>query len=491
MAGTADVDVLIVGAGISGIGMAAHLQDRLPGKRFAIVERHAELGGTWHIFRYPGIRSDSDMHTLGFAFAPWREEKSIADGPSILRYLHRIVDERGLGARIHFRHKVMSADFSTATAMWTVRMETPEGERVMTAHWLYMGAGYYDHDAGHRPDFPGEQAFTGTIVHPQFWPQQLDHAGKRIVIIGSGATAVTLLPSLAQSAAHVTMLQRTPTWYIVRPSRDALANRLRAILPERWAYAITRFKNVRLQNLLFKRARSSPDKVAAHLHEGIRKELGADVDLTPFTPPYGPWEQRLCLVPDGDMFAAIRSGKAEVVTGRIDRFTPTGIALEDGRELPADIIVTATGLKLAVAGKIAVSIDGQPVHWHDHYYYKGCMFSGIPNFTIVFGYLNASWTLKADIVSAYTCRLLARMDATGADMAVPELPPGGIAEAEAVFDFSSGYVQRALDQLPRNGSVAPWRLEQDYLGDRPLLLHGPIEDSVLAFRRVAATASAA
>jgi cation diffusion facilitator CzcD-associated flavoprotein CzcO len=480
------LDVLIVGAGISGIGMAVHLGNALPGHRYAIVERRADLGGTWDLFRYPGIRSDSDMHTLGFSFEPWREQKAIADGPSILAYLHRIVDQRGVRQHIRFSHHVQSADWDSAGAHWRVRVTRGDGsEGVIRARFLYLGAGYYDYDEPHDPAFAGTEDFGGRIIHPQFWPKDLDYKGKRVVVIGSGATAVTLVPAMAGTGAgHVTMLQRTPTWYFIRPAEDKLANWLRRVLPEKWAYALTRFKNVRLQNFAFKLARRNPERVKTALMAKIDEAMdGANFDRAAFTPPYNPWEQRLCLVPDGDFFNALKDGRASITTAQIDRFVPEGVKLTDGCVIPADIIVTATGLKLAVGGKIAVSIDGIPVQWNDRFYYKGCMFSNVPNLAIVFGYLNASWTLKADGVSTYVCRVLRHMAATGTDVAMPTLRPEDAADADAVFDFSSGYIQRALDYLPRNGANPPWKLNQDYLADRGIMLNDPVDDGVLQFAR--------
>lgn len=482
-------DMMIVGAGISGIGMAVHMQQNCPDRSFALLERRSNLGGTWDLFRYPGIRSDSDMHTLGFVFEPWKHEKSIADGPSILDYLNRIADERDIRRHIRFDHKLTDASWSSQDARWTLTVEHGDGKTaIFTAGFLYMGSGYYDYDQGYDPDFPGRNDFTGRIVHPQFWPADLDYSGKKVVVIGSGATAVTLVPSLTEQgdgkgAAHVTMLQRTPTWYFIRPAKDAFANRLRRFLPETWAYAITRFKNVRLQNFAFKLARRDPQKVADNLLGKIRDHLGPQMNAADFTPPYNPWEQRLCLVPDGDFFNALKAGTADVVTDHVDRFTPTGIQLTSGRHLDADIIVTATGLKLAVAGKARFTVDGAPIDWHKHFYYKGCMFSNVPNLSVVFGYLNASWTLKADIVAAYTCRVLNHMAQAGADIALPLLSPDDAKAAEVVFDFSSGYVQRALDYLPQNGIADPWRLNQDYLADKPKFLKGPIDDGVLRFAK--------
>lgn len=477
----ADLDVAIIGAGISGIGMAAHMQQRCPERSFALFERRANLGGTWDLFRYPGIRSDSDMHTLGFVFEPWKEQKAIADGPNILAYLNRIADERGIRQHIRFNSKLVAASWSSAEARWTLTIEGTDGTTsTATARYIYMGAGYYDYDGGHDPEFAGRDSFKGQIIHPQFWPADLDYRDKKVVVIGSGATAVTLVPSMANSGAgHVTMLQRTPTYYFIRPAEDALANFMRRIMPERWAYAITRFRNVHLQNIGFKRARSRPEKVAQTLKDKVREGLGGEMNEADFTPPYNPWEQRLCLVPDNDLFDAIREGRASVVTDHIERFTPTGIALTSGRHIDADIIVTATGLKLTMAGKAAFTVDGEAIDWHRHFYYKGCMFSNVPNLSVVFGYLNASWTLKADIVAAYTCRILNQLAAVKADFVVPDLSDEDAKAAEVVFDFSSGYVQRALDYLPQNGARDPWRLNQDYLHDKQLLLNGVILDGVL------------
>jgi monooxygenase len=487
-AGPVDVDVLIVGAGISGIGMAVHLGRECPGKSFAIVEQRDNLGGTWDLFRYPGIRSDSDMHTLGFIFEPWREQKAIADGPSILKYLNKIVDDRGLREHIRFGRRVQSAAWDSASARWTITMSDNGGAvHQMTARFLFMGSGYYDYDQGYEASFAGREEFAGQIIHPQFWPKDQSFAGKRVVVIGSGATAVTIVPSMAlapagEAAAHVTMLQRTPTWMFLRPAEDKLANFMRSIMPDEWAYRLTRFKNVRMQNFAFKLARSKPHKIADKLHKTLKAELGDRFNAADFTPPYNPWEQRLCLVPDSDLCVAMRAGKVDIVTDHIDRFDANGIVLKSGKHLPADIIVTATGLKLTMAGKVAFSVDGRAVDWPGHFYYKGCMFSNIPNMAIVFGYLNASWTLKADVVAAYVCRLLNHLDAVGADFANPAVDEAALAQEE-IFDFSSGYIQRALPILPRNGTAAPWQLNQDYLKDRVIMREGPIDDGVLRFER--------
>ena len=484
-----DFDVLIVGAGISGIGMAAHLEMECPQKSYAILEQRDDLGGTWDLFRYPGIRSDSDMHTLGFNFEPWRHEKSIADGPSILDYLNRIVDERGIRPHMRFGMRVETADFDSATARWIVTVATPEGERKrLTANWLYLGSGYYDYDAPYDPGFElGE--FTGEVVHPQFWPEDLAYEGKKVVVIGSGATAVTIVPAMARKAARVTMLQRTPTWMVSRPARDGLANFLRKILPEQIAYKVTRWKNVTMQDIGFKRAQTKPEKVKAFLTKKMQEHLGDKYDARSFTPPYDPWDQRLCLVPDADLFEAIKADKAEIVTGRIARFGKEAVVLEDGREIPADIIVTATGLKLAVAGKIAVSVDGEPVDFARRFYYKGCMFSNLPNLAVVFGYLNASWTLRADLNSAYVCKVLNLMDEKGADIAVPALSAEEEAalEEDDIFDFSSGYIQRSKAIMPRNAVAYPWRLNQDYVVDRKRMSRDPVDDGILHFKGVPRT----
>ena len=481
-----DFDVLIVGAGISGIGMAAHMEKMCPGRSYTIVERRENLGGTWDLFRYPGIRSDSDMHTLGFNFEPWKHEKSIADAPAILDYLERIVDERGIRKNMRFGHKVLSADWRSDEARWHVEAELADGSTTrLTANFLYLGSGYYDYDEPYDPGFNfGE--FGGQVIHPQFWPEDLDYADKKVVVIGSGATAVTIVPAMAEKAGHVTMLQRTPTWMFSRPAKDALANFLRKILPEELAYRITRWKNIRLQDIGFKRAREKPEKVKEFLHKRIEKAFGgAEYDRAAFTPPYNPWDQRLCLVPDNDLFEAIRTGQASIETGRIARFVKGGVELEDGKVLPADIVITATGLKLAVAGKIALSQDGAPVDFAQRYYYKGCMFSNLPNLAVVFGYLNASWTLRADINSDYVCRLLNEMQAKRADIAVPVLSEADEAKLEEddIFDFSSGYIQRAKHIMPKNAVAYPWRLNQEYVLDRKRMASDPVDDGILALRR--------
>ena len=478
-----DFDVLIVGAGISGIGMAAHLEMLCPNRSYAIIERRNDLGGTWDLFRYPGIRSDSDMHTLGFVFEPWKHEKSIADGPAILEYLERIVDERGIRPHIRFGSKVISADFRPEEARWLVTVELADGERKrLTANFLYLGSGYYDYDNPHDAGFDFSD-FAGEVIHPQFWPSDYDYAGKRVVVVGSGATAVTLVPAMTDKAAHVTMLQRTPTWMASHPAKDKVANFLRRILPEKVAYAITRFKNIRMQDMVFKAARNHPEKVKAKLHSRIEKVLGKDYDMAAFTAPYNPWEQRLCLVPDADLFEAMKAGRASIVTGQIAKFEKDGVRLQSGELLPADIIVTATGLRLAIAGKMQISLAGEPVDLSQHYYYKGCMYSNLPNLAAVFGYLNASWTLRADINSEFVCRVLNHMQATGTNLATPVLTPQSKAALvdDDLFDFSSGYIQRGKHIMPKSATEYPWRLNQEYLSDRKVLRKSAVDDGILAF----------
>ena len=479
------LDVIIVGAGISGIGMAAHLAERLPGKRFTILERRAALGGTWDLFRYPGIRSDSDMYTLGYDFAPWREDDAIAQGERILAYLHRVVEERGLEGRIAYGRTVISADWDSAAALWRLKLRLADGgEAQLAGRFLYMGTGYYDYDEAHDPAIPGLERFAGTVAHPQFWPADLDWTDKRVVVIGSGATAVTLIPAMADKAAHVTMLQRTPTWYIVNPARDRLANLLRRVIPEAWAYKLIRWRNQRMQEWLFNRSRAKPDAVGGFLKQVAQKALGDSWREADFTPPYGPWEQRMCLVPDGDMFAAIRAGKASVATGTIAAVEADGIRLTSGELIPADIIVTATGLKLATLGKVAVSMDGVPVDFPASFYYRDCMFSNVPNFAALFGYLNAGWTLRVDVVARWLCRLIGQMDAWGAEVATPVLPPNHDLVAYQPFDlFSSGYLQRGKHLIPQSATTAPWRIHMHYREDRRELAEAPIDDGWMRFER--------
>ncbi|WP_374529404.1 flavin-containing monooxygenase [Novosphingobium sp.] len=480
------VDVVIVGAGISGIGMAVHLTQDCPNKSFAILDRREQLGGTWDLFRYPGIRSDSDMHTLGFSFAPWKHEKSIADGPAILEYLDEITDEYDLRGKMRLGRKVVSADWDSATARWVVETEQADGTRQrILGRFLFLGSGYYDYDDPYDAGFAGRDKFKGKIIHPQFWPQDFDYTGKKVVVIGSGATAVTIVPAMAKGgAAHVTMLQRTPTWMVSRPAKDAFANTLRKFLPEKLAYGLTRAKNIFMQDLVFKRARTQPEKVKQFLEGQLREHLGPNYSEADFTPPYNPWEQRLCLVPDADFFTAIREGKASVVTDQIDSFDETGIKLKSGGHIDADVIVTATGLKMVFAGKIAVSVDGKPVDFGQTYFYRNCMFSNVPNMAGVFGYLNASWTLRVDIIAEYLTRMFNQMDAGGKQVATPVMKPGEEPEVDDIFDFSSGYIQRGKHLMPRNAASLPWRLNQDYRRDKQDMRQAPIDDGVMQFTSV-------
>ena len=474
-------DVLIVGAGISGISMAAHLRMLWPELSFALIERRANLGGTWDLFRYPGVRSDSDMHSLGFRFEPWIHDKAIADGEAIREYLHRVVDERGIGPHIRFGTSVLAADWRADEALWHVTVEDGNGAGELRARFLYLASGYYDYDEPHDAHLPAVGRFEGDLVHPQFWPQDLDYAGKRVVVIGSGATAVTIVPAMADKAAHVTMLQRTPTWMSAGPSRDKWANRLRRWLPGKLAYWLTRQKNIRLHHLFFHRARARPEKAGAYLTGKLRGELGEHYRAEHFLPPYGPWQQRLCLVPDSDFFEAVKAGRASVVTGQIAGFEAHAIRLTSGERVFADVIVAATGLRLALGGKIAISLDSEPVDFNRHWFYRGCMFSNVPNLAVVFGYLNASWTLRADNTAAYVCRVLGEMRRQTADMVVPHLPEDhGLVEDDIIV-FSSGYLQRARPMMPKSAPELPWRLNMDYLADCRDFRKRPVADGVLRF----------
>ncbi|MEZ4384147.1 MAG: NAD(P)/FAD-dependent oxidoreductase [Nannocystaceae bacterium] len=482
--GAEHLDVLIVGAGISGIGAAVHLQTECPGKRYAILEARARLGGTWDLFRYPGIRSDSDMYTLGFAFRPWSGAKAIADGPSILRYLEETAREYGVDRAIRYGQRMERAAWSSAEGRWRVEVRDAESGalRVITCDFLFACTGYYRYDRGHAPKFPGSERFAGTIVHPQHWPEGLDYAGKKVVIIGSGATAVTLVPELAKEAAHVTMLQRSPTYVISLPAEDRLANLMRGALPERLAYGITRWKKVAVSSLFYRASRRFPRVIRRYLLKEVRRRLppGFDVERH-FTPRYDPWDQRLCVVPDSDLFRALRSGKASVVTDHIDTFTERGIRLASGEAIDADIIVTATGLELQIFGGAQLSVDGRPVVPGETMAYRAMMLSGVPNMAFAMGYTNASWTLKVDLVAAYVCRLLNHMDAKGYTTCTPRRDPA--VDEEPILNFSAGYVQRALPELPRAGVKRPWRVFEDYALDRVSLLHGRLEDGAMEFGR--------
>ncbi|HET9173130.1 MAG TPA: NAD(P)/FAD-dependent oxidoreductase [Actinospica sp.] len=478
---TDSLDVLIVGAGISGLGAAYYLQRDHPHRSYAILEARPALGGTWDLFRYPGIRSDSDLHTFGFEFKPWRDEDAIADGGKILAYLRETAAEHGIEEHIRFHTKVLAASWSTAEARWTVQIERADtGERsTLTSRWLFCAAGYYRYDEGFTPHFEGRERFAGQIVHPQHWPEDLDYAGKRVVVIGSGATAVTLIPAMADAAEHITMLQRTPTYIMPVPKQDKIANGIVKLFGQERGYAITRRKNIAQQQAIWRFCQKHPN-AARKLIRRINARMlpdGYPVDEH-FNPPYGPWDQRLCAVPDGDLFRAISKGKASVVTDRIETFTEHGIELASGRELEADIIITATGLNVQAMGGMTLAVDGETVSLADSVAYKGMMLSGVPNFAYSIGYTNSSWTLKVGLLCEHFCRLLTHMDAHGYDVARPVVANAQM-PLRPFLDFGAGYIQRVLDQLPRQGDSAPWLTSMDYKGDVKLLRSLPVEDTQL------------
>ena len=481
-------DVLIIGAGLSGIGAAHHLQHNCPDRSYAILEGRDSIGGTWDLFRYPGVRSDSDMYTLGYSFRPWEQAKAIADGPSILQYVKDTAREGGIERHIRFRHQVKAASWSSRDARWTVQAQRGEDQPLVqiSCNFLFLCAGYYRYDEGFTPEFPGISAYQGQLVHPQKWTKDIAYAGKKVVVIGSGATAVTLLPELAKDAAHVTMLQRSPPYMVARPSEDAMANRLRRYLPAKWAYALNRWKRVLLGMYVYRMCKVEPEKIKRLLLGGVRMALGPDYDVKKhFTPRYNPWDQRLCLVPDGDLFQSIRSGRASVVTDQIDSFTATGIRLQSGEHLDADMVVTATGLNLQVLGGLQLTVDGQAVDMSKTMNYKGLMYSGVPNLANSFGYTNASWTLKCDLTCEYICRLLNHMRKNAFSHCVPRNTDPGITPESAVA-LTSGYFQRSQHLLPQQGSRAPWKLYQNYPKDIWLLRMGKVDDGVLQFGKSAA-----
>lgn len=478
------LDVLVVGAGLSGIGAARHLLDKCPGKRFALLEARQAVGGTWDLFRYPGVRSDSDVYTLGYSFKPWTGHKSIADGPDIRQYIQEAADEAGITPHIRFGHRVRAAEWSSAEQGWTVTAErgaegSPPETVTLRTKFLFLCSGYYSYEEGYRPEFPNEAVFQGRIVHPQFWPEDLDYAGQRVVVIGSGATAVTLVPALADGGAHVTMLQRSPSYIAVQPLVDQTALRLRRLLPAQAAHGVVRWRNILTSMLHYGVARQAPQVFRDQLLKDAAQHVGDTFDARHFTPAYQPWDQRVCAVPDGDLFRAVREGRAEVVTDTIETFTPTGLRLSSGRELPADLIVTATGLKMNVLGDIRFTVDGQPVDAARMLVYKGMMLSGLPNCAYAFGYVNAAWTLKAELTQDYVCRLLRYMDRHGYGMVVPQADPS-VAE-RPLLGFTSGYVTRSAALLPKQGSRRPWQVHQNYLRDKATIQLSPLDDGVLSF----------
>jgi monooxygenase len=478
-------DVMIVGAGLSGIGAAVHLQTKCPGRNYMLIERRDAIGGTWDLFKYPGIRSDSDMHTLGYNFKPWRAKKAIADGPAIWDYVNETADEYGIREKTQFGHKLIDAAWSSESATWLLTVETSEETRYFSCNFLLMCAGYYNYDAGHQPDFDGRESFQGQWIHPQFWPDDLDYAGKKVVVIGSGATAMTLVPNMALKAEKVTMVQRSPTYVVSRPSVDVFANFLRYVLPAKWAYSLVRFKNTLWQQLIYNQTRTNPDRVAENLLGEVEKAVGDVVDVKKhFTPTYNPWDQRLCLVPDDDLFTALRTGKAEVVTDTVSHIDATGLVTGSGERIEADVIVSATGIELLNLGGAEFAVDSKPVNFADEWTYKGVMCSNIPNMVQTFGYINASWTLRADLTAEWVCRVLNHMEEFGYDQATPRIPDLLAKTMEKRFwihDFSAGYMQRMMPKLPRQGTQMPWVNPQNFRKDKKMFRDGAVADGALIF----------
>ncbi len=483
-----DIDVLIVGAGISGIGMAAKLEMECPGRSYTIVERRANLGGTWDLFRYPGIRSDSDMHSLSYEFEPWTGTETLARAERIQDYLTGVARKYGVAGHIRYNTKVLSAAFDTGSGCWSVQVEDESGWQTISANFLYLAAGYYDYDEPHSPDFEGENTFPGPIVHPQHWPEDLDYAGKRVAVIGSGATAVTIVPNMATDAAKVFMIQRTPTYVRSIPSEDPIGRVLRKFLPLKTALKINRWMRIQMTDKMYKTARNKPEKVRANLDRDVRKHLGEHYREEDFSPPYKPWDQRMCFVPDADLFERIKDGSVEIVNGTIERFSPEGVVMSDGRTVPVDIIVKATGLRLAMGGKINLAVDGKPIVASEHWYYKNAMLSDVPNLVHPVPYTNAGSTLRFDLLSDYTCRVLNKMAELGATIAVPEVPQGVELDEVQAFDLNAGYVQRSGNMLPKSSSSDPWRLNHDFLHDRKFMTESPIDDGLLQFRKSVANA---
>ena len=479
------IDILIVGAGISGIGLAAHLSKNCPQRQFDIIERRESFGGTWDLFKYPGIRSDSDMSTFGFNFKPWQKANVLADGASIKGYLSEVVDEYQLKSKIHFKHRVLSANYDSSISKWVVQIEDEnQKQQTWIANFVLGCTGYYNYDQGFQPDFPNQAAFKGQFIHPQHWPENFDYTGKKVVIIGSGATAITLVPAMAKGgAAHVTMLQRSPTYIASIPSVDFVYDKMRKVLPEDLAYKLTRARNIGMQRAIYALAQKQPKLLRKFLLKSIEMQLKGKVDMKHFTPSYNPWDQRLCVVPDGDLFKILRSGKASVETDQIEKFTETGIQLKSGQHLDADIIVSATGLQIQILGGIKASIDGKPIDTSKHMLYQGIMVSDVPNMAMIIGYINASWTLKVDIVADYICRLINYMDKNGYDQVIAQGDQTELMEDTVMGSLSSGYIARAADVMPKQGKHAPWNVTNNYLADRKVLKNAKFEDSVLKFQK--------
>ena len=479
------VDLLIVGAGISGIGLAAHLTKHCPQRSFEIIERRDSFGGTWDLFKYPGIRSDSDMSTFGFNFKPWQQASVLADGSSIKGYLAEVIDEQKLKEKIHFKHRVLSANYDSAQKKWQVVIENAKGKKEnWIANFVFGCTGYYNYDQGYQPDFPNKELFKGEFVNPQFWPEKLDYTGKKVVIIGSGATAITLVPAMAKGgAAHVTMLQRSPTYIASVPSIDFVYDKMRKVLPEDVAYKLTRARNIGMQRGIYAFAQKQPKLLRRLLLQSIKMQLKGKVDMKHFTPEYNPWDQRLCVVPDGDLFKILRSGQASVETDQIERFTETGLQLKSGQHLEADIVVSATGLEIQILGGIQATIDGKPLDTSKHMLYQGVMVSDVPNMAMIIGYINASWTLKVDIAAEYICRLLNYMDQKQWAEVIPQGDATELMEDTVMGSLSSGYIARAANVMPKQGKHAPWKVSNNYLADRKTLKSASFEDGVLKFAK--------
>lgn len=479
---TAHQDIIIIGAGLSGIGAATHFSKQCPQKSLLILEGRDNIGGTWDLFRYPGIRSDSDMFTLGYKFKPWLKDEGIANGDDIRNYICEAARESGVDQKIRFGHRVESVDWSSDDALWTIRSvrTADQQSQVFTCRFLLSCTGYYRYDHGYEPHFEGKETFKGDIIHPQKWPKDYDYSNKRVVVIGSGATAITLVPAMTDKAKHVTMLQRSPSYVVALPQDDPMLRGLRRILPERWVYRIMRMRNISFSWLMYQYCKAFPNNARTFLQKQVQKQVGSDIDMKHFTPHYNPWDERLCVVPDGDLFRALRAQKASVVTDHIECFTETGIRLKSGDTLDADVIITATGLEVQALGNINVSLDGEPFHFNEKMVYRGVLIQDLPNAGMVFGYTNASWTLKADLVCEWLCRLFNTMENNGQTVVTAKEHRGDVDLAPFV-DMQSGYLQRALHQAPKQGSRFPWKMYQNYVLDWFSLKFGCIQDTTLVF----------